>query len=136
MTVTVLRGVLGWGNRKSGLEAYGPGGRWGEGREGDLLGDALERAGAHEGADLLVIAVDRFGDLSAIANVMALFTDATDETKNRLAQLLDDEGYGAWVDTAQLVDTLREHSDVVLAALTVVSGRDDASVQGRSGGFA
>lgn len=75
MTTTVLRGVLGWGNRKSGLEAYGPGGRWGEGREGDLLGDALDRAGAHEGADLLVIAVDRFGDLSVIADVLALLTE-------------------------------------------------------------
>lgn len=66
----VLRGVLGWGNRKGGYEAYGPEGRWGgEGNyadHGDLLGDALERAGATEGATLLVIAVPRFGDLSVL----------------------------------------------------------------------
>ena len=69
----VLRGILGWGNRKFGLEAYGPGGRWSgrdrhadESKFGDLLGDALERAGAHEGATLLVIAVDRFGDTSVL----------------------------------------------------------------------
>lgn len=62
----VLRGVLGWGNRKSGLEAYGPGGRWqskGEAKSnaevGDLLGDTLDRQGAGEGADLIVIAVPR-----------------------------------------------------------------------------
>ena len=71
----VLRGSLGWGNRKSGLEAYGPGGRWeGEGthaKHGDLLGDALDRAGAHEGATLLIIAVDRFGDLSVLDRVEA-----------------------------------------------------------------
>jgi hypothetical protein len=63
-TITI-RGVLGWGNRKAGMEAYGPGGRWGggegEGRgEGDLLGDALERAGAGEGATLVVAALPRF----------------------------------------------------------------------------
>ena len=71
----VLRGFLGWGNRKGGLEAYGPGGRWeGEGhyaKDGDLLGDALDRSGAHEGATLLVIAVDRFGDLSVLDDIEA-----------------------------------------------------------------
>jgi hypothetical protein len=59
-------GVLGWGNRKSGLEAYGSGGRW-HGRgvgvddtdTGDLLGDALAREGCHEGAALVVVAVQR-----------------------------------------------------------------------------
>jgi len=61
----VLRGFLGWGNRKGGLEAYGPGGRWGGEKAlgdrgyGDLLGDALDRAGATEGADLIVVAVSR-----------------------------------------------------------------------------
>lgn len=73
-----LRGFLGWGNRKSGLEAYGPGGRWdnvdpagGVRPDGDLLGDALEEAGAHEGATLLVIAVDRFGDTSVLDRIEA-----------------------------------------------------------------
>ena len=56
-----VRGVLGWGNRKVGFEAYGPGGRWGgTGRDGDLLGDALASAGCTEGAGLVVVAVDRF----------------------------------------------------------------------------
>ena len=49
------------------MEAYGPGGRWDPPPEvmaenakyGDLLGDALDRAGANEGADLIVIAVSR-----------------------------------------------------------------------------
>ena len=68
----VLDGVLGWGNRKSGCEAYGPGGRW-EGRRvrgseqevGDLLGDALERVGGSEGMNLIVVAVDRFAHKAA-----------------------------------------------------------------------
>ncbi len=69
----VMRGVLGWGNRKAGLEAYGPGGRWmkfadgspcpprngADGTDGDLLGDALEREGVTEGADLIVVVVPR-----------------------------------------------------------------------------
>lgn len=77
----VVRGYLGWGNRKSGLEAYGPGGRWnrnpdgtrfapvpngGDPADGDLLGDALERAGATEGAEFIVIAVKRFGDYETL----------------------------------------------------------------------
>lgn len=76
----IVRGNLGWGNRKSGTEAYGPGGRWsqlddgtpvptpngGDPQQGDLLGDALERAGVTEGASLLVIAVPRFGEYEAL----------------------------------------------------------------------
>ena len=70
MNPVTLRGILGWGNRKSGLEAYGPGGRWhGANRDGDLLGDALERVGGYEGATLLVVAVNRFGDLSALDDI-------------------------------------------------------------------
>lgn len=82
-----IRGVLGWGNRKSGLEAYGPGGRWDNlepsggvrprsNPDGDLLGDALERAGATEGAELLVIAVNRRGDrfiLQAVLRLLARY---------------------------------------------------------------
>lgn len=89
--LVVLRGQLGWGNRKHGLEAYGPGGRWskladgtpvptpngGDPAHGDLLGDALDRAGAHEGAELLVIAINRFGDFerffAALEGVLELF---------------------------------------------------------------
>jgi hypothetical protein len=82
-----LRGFLGWGNRKGGYEAYGPGGRWDNvdpdggvkprtNPNGDLLGDALERAGAHEGATLLVIAVDRFGDTSVLDEVERLINGA------------------------------------------------------------
>lgn len=77
MKATVLRGVLGWGNRKSGCEAYGPGGRWSDrgqgGADGDLLGDALERAGASEGHALLVIAVPRFGDHEALFDAVESF---------------------------------------------------------------
>lgn len=40
-----------------------------------------------------------------------------DPTKEELAAVLDAEGYGAWVDTDQLVDTLRQYRDLVLAAL-------------------
>ena len=82
----VVRGFLGWGNRKNDLDAYGPGGRWdnpveGGGRredsnpDGDLLGDALDRAGAHEGATLLVIAVDRFGDTTVLDEVERLMAE-------------------------------------------------------------
>jgi hypothetical protein len=75
---TAIRGVLGWGNRKSGLEVYGPDGRWGgTGRDGDLLGDALARAGQTEGASLVVVAVPRFGDTLLLDAVLALVADAT-----------------------------------------------------------
>jgi hypothetical protein len=65
-TPVMMRGYVGWGNRKAGVEAYGPGGRWnGEGEHadyGDLLGEALERAGCHEGSPFLVVAIpSRFG---------------------------------------------------------------------------
>lgn len=84
-----LRGFLGWGNRKNGLDAYGPGGRWDNvdpaggvrprtNPDGDLLGDALEHAGVSEGATLLVIAVDRFGDTSVLDRVEALLSDVPD----------------------------------------------------------
>lgn len=53
----LLRGILGWGNRKAGLDAYGPDGRWGGDEHGDLLGDALERAGAGEADTLVVVAI-------------------------------------------------------------------------------
>lgn len=56
---TITHGVLGWGNRKTGLEAYGPEGRWGGGPDGHLLGDHLAENGVNEGAVLIVVAVDR-----------------------------------------------------------------------------
>jgi hypothetical protein len=57
----VVAGTLGWGNRKGGLEAYGPGGRWAPGRNGqresgDLLGDTFEELGAYEGSTLIAVA--------------------------------------------------------------------------------
>lgn len=61
--IIVTTGINGWGNRKSGCEAYGPGGRWASatdlgrpGPHGDLLGDHLDEIGAHEGSPLIVIA--------------------------------------------------------------------------------
>jgi hypothetical protein len=69
----VTRGVIGWGNRKGGVEAYGPLGRWATATDmpnrsnanvvyGDLLGDHLDELGAHEGSYLIVVAVpSRFG---------------------------------------------------------------------------
>lgn len=69
----VTRGRIGWGNRKAGVEAYGPLGRWAQAHEmpnrsndnvvyGDLLGDHLDELGAHEGSYLIVVAVtSRFG---------------------------------------------------------------------------
>lgn len=81
----VLRGVLGWGNRKGGLEAYGPGGRWvpnrnGQEGGGDLLGDALEEAGASEGATLLVIAIPRHGDLTVLDRIEQFANDALEDS--------------------------------------------------------
>ncbi len=80
----VIRGVLGWGNPTSGamnhqLDAYGPLGRWhNEGRtQGQRLPDALVDAGAHEGDQLIVVAVDRFVDADAVATaVQAAVSDA------------------------------------------------------------
>lgn len=84
--VEIVSRNLGWGNRKAGLEAYGPGGRWskradgtpvstpngGDPIHGDLLGDALDRAGFSEGATLLVVAINRGPDHDAhLAAVLA-----------------------------------------------------------------
>jgi hypothetical protein len=67
----IVQGRLGWGNRKPGYEAYGPGGRWGgQGDQGDLLGDALTAAGGVEGMGLVVVAIDRFADLDALAHAI------------------------------------------------------------------
>lgn len=67
MTAIVTHGILGWGNRKSGYEAYGPHGRWYTARAshdgnrstttGDLLGDHLRDVGATEGQRLIVVAL-------------------------------------------------------------------------------
>ena len=74
----VVRGTLGWGNPTAGqlnhqLDAYGPLGRWhNEGRtQGERLPDALVKAGATEGAQLIVIALDRFADADATAAAVA-----------------------------------------------------------------
>lgn len=63
----ITTGILGWGNRKNGLEAYGPQGRWFKRASatksedvGDLLGDHLESVGLHEGSRLIVIGMNRF----------------------------------------------------------------------------
>ena len=88
----IITGHLGWGNRKGGYEAYGPGGRWsrrddgsevpppnGQPQFGDLLGDALERAGVHEGASLLVVAIPRGPDhADRLTNARAVLLDAFD----------------------------------------------------------
>lgn len=64
-----VNGFLGWGNPGSGdtvssLDCYGPRGRWERGgrngQAGDPLADALQRAGCHEGARLVVLAWNRF----------------------------------------------------------------------------
>lgn len=89
----IVSGYLGWGNRKTGCEAYGPGGRWmrrhggdkvdppngTDGTQGDLLGDALERAGFTEGATLLVVAINRGPD----------HDDQVEVTRARLIDALD-----------------------------------------------
>ncbi len=68
----VVRGTVGWRNTAderttSQLDVYGPRGRWaGAKRQGDTLIDALEAAGATEGARLIVVAVNRFGDDDAV----------------------------------------------------------------------
>lgn len=74
MTPLVVVGRLGWANGdrspvpRPQLDAYGPGGRWGQrsagddtGRvtHGDHLADALTEAGAGEGDRLVVLALPR-----------------------------------------------------------------------------
>lgn len=62
--------------------------------------------------------VRRLGSYGAAEQVMLDLRAAEKrEAKEALAKLLDDEGYGAWVDTGQLVDTLRQHRSVVELAL-------------------
>lgn len=63
----ITTGILGWGNRKVGYEAFGPQGRWHRRTSatksedvGDLLGDHLQEVGLHEGARLIIIGTDRF----------------------------------------------------------------------------
>lgn len=87
----VTIGQLGWGNRKNGLEAYGEGGRWGEGRDGDLLGDALEREGQHEGANLVVIVLPRFCpvDQAAVAEQVRALMAGWFENKASPLEYLD-----------------------------------------------
>jgi len=65
--VKITRGTLGWGNRKTGYEVYGPQGRWykrtGSKKSediGDLLGDHLDRQGFFEGDQLIIVSLDRF----------------------------------------------------------------------------
>jgi hypothetical protein len=103
----VVRGVLGWGNRKGGYEAYGPGGRWeGEGHYGhygDLLGDALERAGATEGATLLVVAVPRFGDTAVLDELEVVLA-----ARARVADL-DAEIEDAWKPEVRRLETEVDH---------------------------
>lgn len=82
LTPIVMRGWLGWGNRRGPLDAYGPGGRWYQGPViglygqeierkvgGDELGDALRREGGEEGMHLVVIAVDRFFDQDELRTI-------------------------------------------------------------------
>lgn len=79
MSAVVVKGTLGWGNTKPGYELYGPGGRWGSSannRQGDSLADALEAAGAHEGARVVVVAANPF-DSDAAATLEAVLEAAT-----------------------------------------------------------
>jgi hypothetical protein len=87
--VVIIRGRQGWGNRKGGCEAYGPGGRWATQAEfprrsadnikyGDLLGDHLDEIGAHEGAPLIVI-----------ASTSAFDAEEWDELRDDIAAMLD-----------------------------------------------
>lgn len=91
--VIVTTGYQGWGNRKTGCEAYGPGGRWagpielpGRANEnvvyGDLLGDHLDELGAHEGARFVVVAL----------------TDRHDKTNIDLLAAAVEEFVTEWVD--------------------------------------
>lgn len=84
----VVRGNLGWSNghkTASSYDVYGPDGRWGRRpRNGDpietqghLLADALNEAGAHEGARFVVVAINRFGDDGLLDEVEAFVADRT-----------------------------------------------------------
>lgn len=91
----VIEGVLGWGNRKSGLESYGSGGRWeGQGthaEDGDLLGDALEREGCYEGGNLIVICVpNRFDHKYAKMLIAKIKTFVANEDRASLEVESDD----------------------------------------------
>ena len=62
---TIVRATLGWGNPDSphtrcSLDVYGPGGRWADDGDDRRLPDVLADLGMFEGAQLLVVAVDRF----------------------------------------------------------------------------
>lgn len=76
----VTTGYNGWGNRKAGCEAYGPGGRWAGPIElpnrananvvyGDLLGDHLDELGCHEGSPFIVIAATSRFDADELAEL-------------------------------------------------------------------
>lgn len=78
--IVVTYGSQGWGNRKSGCEAYGPGGRWAGPIElpnranenvvyGDLLGDHLDEMGVHEGSPFIVIASTSRFDADALSGM-------------------------------------------------------------------
>jgi hypothetical protein len=97
--VVVTSGHQGWGNRKSGCEAYGPGGRWAGPIElpnrsnanvahGDLLGDHLDELGCHEGSPFIVIAATSRFDV-----------DEFDALRERIERFLAvDEHTRLWAD--------------------------------------
>lgn len=79
--VAMVRGRLGWSNKRGGTEFYSTqgGDRWGKRRPpheddgwGDLLVDELAEAGGHEGAKVIVVAVNRFGPFDLLDEVEAL----------------------------------------------------------------
>lgn len=86
----VTTGRVGWGNRKTGVEAYGPGGRWAGPAElpnrsnanvvyGDLLGDHLDELGAHEGSHLVVVALTSRFDADLVERVRLAVENAVSE---------------------------------------------------------
>lgn len=93
--IIVTTGQQGWGNRKTGCEAYGPGGRWAGPTDlptranenvvyGDLLGDHLDELGAHEGSPFVVVALtSRFdaGELEQLRDDIEAFVRARREVQ-------------------------------------------------------
>lgn len=105
--VFVTTGYVGWGNRKAGVEAYGPGGRWAGPAElpnrananvvyGDLLGDHLDENGCGEGSPIIVVASTSRFDGKLWAELAERLPEMVDEWVRQRSAL--DEHTALWND--------------------------------------
>lgn len=77
---SIVRGKLGWRNAENSIvgnfDTYGPDGRWGNGRRGQALADALREADCVEGDQLIVISLDRFADADVVEAGITAFLES------------------------------------------------------------